>query len=71
MNIHESPNEEVFAIFITNKDFNKTKKSSVTKDDDGNCFELSYSEKVYITTLIYSWYLDEEEIHISIMKNSN
>ena len=38
-------NEEAVVIFITNKDLNMTETNYVTEYDDGNCFELSYSEK--------------------------
>ena len=44
-----------------------TKNNFVIEDDNGNCFELSYSEKVYIMILIYSWSLSGKPIHISIM----
>ena len=37
ININDSSHEEAIVIFITNKDFNKTKNSYVTEDDEVNC----------------------------------
>ena len=42
------------------------KNSSNTEDDKGNCFELSYSENIYIIILTDSD-LGGEQIHILIM----
>ena len=41
--------------------------TSVIEDDEGICFELSYTEKLYIMIILYSWYFGGEQIHISIM----
>ena len=44
-----------------------TKNNYITEDEYDNCFELSYSEKLYMMILIYSWYIGGEKIHISLM----
>ena len=67
VNIHESSHEESIVIFMTNKDLNTIKNISVAEDEDGNCVELSYQEKVYKMILIDSWYLGGEDIYISII----
>ena len=52
---------------MTKIDLNKAKNRCVTEDEDGNCFDISYSEKLYTIILINSWYLSRQDIHILIM----
>ena len=65
--MYEFSHAEAIIIFITNKYLNMAEKKYVTEDDGGNCFGLYYSEKLYMTILIDSWYLGGEQIHISII----
>ena len=45
VNIDGSSHEESILIFIINKDLNMIETNHVTEYDDGNWFELSYSEE--------------------------
>ena len=72
LNIDGSSHEESIVIFIINKDLNMTETNYVTEDDDGNCFELSYSEKrIYNDPNIFmvywwvtNWYFNDKKIKI-------
>ena len=45
----------------------ETENYYISDDDDGNRFESSYSEHIYIPILIDSWCHGGEPIHIAIM----
>ena len=44
------------------------KRYECLEEEDGNCFEFSYTETLYMMIILYLWSLGGEEIHISIMK---
>ena len=68
-NIDESSHEETIVNFIT-ETHKKTKNCCLTEDDDGNCFEFSYSdihEYNSHTIFVLSWrvrysYINDKQI---------
>ena len=57
INIDESSHENAIVLFITEKELKNTDYNHVTEDDDGNSFELFYSEN--------SIYNDSNEFMVS------
>ena len=64
-NMNESSHEESIVILKQKHEFLFLKE-----EDEGNWYEFSYSETVYLIIILYSWSLCEKDIHISTMKSS-